>query len=103
MTQWNGKRTQIIILILLLCLGPVNYFHLQHTEPLGMSKTLICSQRHTIYRCCNNLQFNILFHNFVKLAFCSSLLNHPAMSKTSKYSSYNGFRPWQEPGITHIL
>jgi len=33
MTQWNGKRTQIIILILLLCLWPVNYFHLQHTEP----------------------------------------------------------------------
>ena len=33
MTQWNGKRTQIIILILLLCLGPANYFHLQHTEP----------------------------------------------------------------------
>ncbi len=41
-----------------------------------MSKTLICSQRHTIYRCCNNLQFNILFHNFVKLAFCSSLIDH---------------------------
>ena len=39
-----------------------------------MSKTLICSQWHTIYRCCNNLQFNILFHNFVKLAFCSSLI-----------------------------
>ena len=40
---------------------------------IGMSKTLICSQRHTIYRFCNNLQFNMLFHNFVKLAFCSSL------------------------------
>ena len=33
MTQWKGKRTQIIILILLLCLGPVNYFDLQHTDP----------------------------------------------------------------------
>ena len=41
-----------------------------------MSKTLICSQWHTIYRCCNNSRFNILFHNFVKLAFCSSLFIH---------------------------
>ena len=41
MTQWNGKRTQIIILIILLCLGPVNYFHLQHTEPCNLQDTAL--------------------------------------------------------------
>ena len=40
---------------------------------IGMSKTLICSQRHTIYRRCNNFQLNILFRDFAKLAFCSSI------------------------------
>lgn len=41
MTQWNGKRTQIIILILLLCLGPVNYFNLQHTDPRDLQNAAL--------------------------------------------------------------
>ena len=65
---------------------------------IGMSKTLICSQRHTIYRCCNNLQFNILFHNFVKLAFCSSLV-----ATTHTITRYTKLLLFEKIFVAHYL
>ena len=65
---------------------------------IGMSKTLICSQRHTIYRCCSNLQFNILSHNFVKLAFCSSLV-----ATTHTITRYTKLLLFEKIFVAHYL